>query len=77
MRKASLLLILAASSVVIAACSSSGQPRTEGGTHPSQALKVGQPAPDFTLPSATGAALSLAKFRGEKPVLLYFSMGPG
>ncbi len=32
---------------------------------------VGWPAPDFTLPSAAGDAVSLADFRG-RPVLLVF-----
>jgi hypothetical protein len=29
------------------------------------------------LPSAGGQDISLGDYRGEKPVLLYFSMGPG
>jgi len=37
---------------------------------------VGARAPQFTLPSAAGGEVSLAGFSG-KPVLLYFSMGPG
>jgi cytochrome oxidase Cu insertion factor (SCO1/SenC/PrrC family) len=40
-------------------------------------VTVGDDAPAFTLPSADGGAVSLADFRGHKPVLLYFSMGPG
>lgn len=39
-------------------------------------LAVEEPAPDFTLPSAQGSNVSLSDFKG-KPVLLYFSMGPG
>jgi len=34
--------------------------------------QVGQPAPDFTLPSLTGAPVSLASFRGKKDIVLYF-----
>jgi peroxiredoxin len=40
------------------------------------ALKEGDRAPDFTL-QAPDAEVSLADYRGDKPVLLYFSMGPG
>jgi peroxiredoxin Q/BCP len=38
-------------------------------------LKVGEPAPDFTLPDATGAAVSLASFRDRSPVVLVFYRG--
>jgi len=34
-------------------------------------------APGFTLPNAQGPSVSLADFRGQRPALLYFSMGPG
>ena len=36
------------------------------------ALKVGDKAPDFTLPSTTGEKISLSQFQGKKPVVLYF-----
>ena len=36
------------------------------------ALKVGDKAPDFTLPSTTGEEISLSQFRGKKPVVLFF-----
>jgi len=36
------------------------------------AVEVGEPAPDFTLPSTTGGMISLSQFRGQKPVLLEF-----
>lgn len=39
-------------------------------------VAVGDPAPVFTLPSVEGAPVSTSDFVG-KPVLLYFSMGPG
>lgn len=35
-------------------------------------LQVGDRAPDFSLTSATGESVSLADFRGKKPVVLYF-----
>jgi len=36
------------------------------------ALKVGDKAPDFTLPSTTGENISLSQFQGKKPVVLFF-----
>ncbi len=39
-----------------------------GKTH----LKVGDMAPDFTLPSSTGKPISLSEFRGKKTVVLAF-----
>jgi hypothetical protein len=39
------------------------------------ALVVGQPAPDFTLPDATGRPVRLAEYRGRKPVVLVFYRG--
>jgi peroxiredoxin Q/BCP len=33
---------------------------------------VGEQAPDFTLPSTTGAPISLRQFRGTQHVLLEF-----
>ena len=37
-----------------------------------QPVRVGEPAPDFTLPATTGGTISLADFRGKQPVVLYF-----
>jgi peroxiredoxin Q/BCP len=36
------------------------------------AVTVNAPAPDFTLPSTTGEAVSLSQFRGKKMVLIEF-----
>jgi hypothetical protein len=36
------------------------------------ALEVGEPAPDFTLPSTLGEPISLRQFRGKQHVLLEF-----
>ena len=38
-------------------------------------LRVGAPAPDFTLPDAAGRPVSLADYRGKKPVVLVFYRG--
>lgn len=37
----------------------------------------GDQAPAFSLPSVSGENVALSDFAGRKPVLLYFSMGPG
>ncbi len=39
-------------------------------------ISVGDVAPSFALPSAEGGTVFSSDFTG-KPVLLYFSMGPG
>ena len=39
---------------------------------PAMALRVGEPAPDFTLPSTTGSDVTLSAFRGRQNVLLAF-----
>jgi len=36
------------------------------------ALEVGQPAPDFKLPSSMGSDVALSDFRGKKWVLIEF-----
>jgi len=36
------------------------------------ALEIGEPAPDFSLPSTTGEKISLSQFRGKQNVLLEF-----
>jgi cytochrome oxidase Cu insertion factor (SCO1/SenC/PrrC family) len=38
-------------------------------------VRVGEPAPDFTLPDATGAPVTLASFRERAPVVLVFYRG--
>ncbi len=35
-------------------------------------VTVGKPAPEFTLQSTTGKAISLSQFRGKKMVLIEF-----
>jgi hypothetical protein len=37
--------------------------------------RVGQPAPDFTLPNAAGAPVSLVELRARGPVVLSFYRG--
>ncbi|OLB53705.1 MAG: hypothetical protein AUH99_01560 [Candidatus Rokubacteria bacterium 13_2_20CM_2_70_11] len=38
-------------------------------------LRVGERPPDFTLPDAAGRPVSLAGYRGKKPVVLVFYRG--
>ena len=38
-------------------------------------MKVGQPAPEFTLPDAAGRQVSLTGLRGRGPVVLSFYRG--
>ena len=38
-------------------------------------MRVGERPPDFTLPDASGRPVSLADFRGKKPVVLVFYRG--
>lgn len=65
--------VLVALSVLVAtACSQADDPGPDGSF-----LSEGDKAPGFTLPSAGGEQVALADFTGHKPVLLYFSMGPG
>ncbi len=51
--------------VLVAASATRGQ-------RPAAAVEVGEPAPDFTLPSTTVGDISLSDFRGKKFVLLEF-----
>jgi hypothetical protein len=39
------------------------------------AIRVGEAPPDFTLPDALGRPVSLADYRGKKPVVLIFYRG--
>jgi cytochrome oxidase Cu insertion factor (SCO1/SenC/PrrC family) len=45
-------------------------PPTTPGDH--APLKVGETAPDFTLPNADGEPVSLTEFRGKPTILLFF-----
>jgi cytochrome oxidase Cu insertion factor (SCO1/SenC/PrrC family) len=55
------------------------QPGPKDGTDLSptdlQRIKVGQPAPDFTLEDMEGKSITLSDFRGKKTVVLVFYRG--
>jgi hypothetical protein len=65
--------ILVASAALLVVAASCDGARTEPVSTPQE----GDQAPGFSLPSAGGGSVALADFAGKKPVLLYFSMGPG
>ena len=48
-----------------------------GAEEASDGARVGKEAPKFSLTSASGDQVSLDDYLGQRPVLLYFSMGPG
>ena len=52
-------------------------PKDEANLAPTdlERIKVGQPAPDFTLEDVNGKNVSLSEFRGKKSVVLVFYRG--
>jgi hypothetical protein len=66
------LLVAVTVSVLGAACDLAANPGSD-----SSFISEGDQAPGFTLPSAGGEQVALADFTNHKPILLYFSMGPG
>ena len=54
-------------SALLLAVGSAGAPRPAAAEP-----RVGDRAPDFTLPATTGGTISLSQFRGKKLVLLEF-----
>jgi len=69
LKKALCLGLLIASSVPLLAQQSSQQARPQA---PKTHLKVGDAAPDFTLPATDGKTYSLSEFKGKKNVVLAF-----
>jgi hypothetical protein len=67
---------LLVASIALALFGLACQQETPKPTSEGTALNEGDRAPGFTLTSPD-AKISLSDYRGEKPVLLYFSMGPG
>jgi cytochrome oxidase Cu insertion factor (SCO1/SenC/PrrC family) len=48
-----------------------------GDETPASSVAIGEPAPDFTLPASDGGQVSLASYKGQQPVLLFFHMAAG
>jgi hypothetical protein len=61
---------MVSASILLTACG-------EGPTAPARGRGVGDPAPEFSLPTPQGKTIALADYRNKRDVLLYFSMGPG
>lgn len=72
-----LLITTSLVGILVVSCSGTSPP-----AEPSESAAIapvvqpGEPSPEFTLPQAAGKPVALSDFLG-KPVLLYFSMGPG
>ena len=69
-----LAFALAGSILLTASCDGGG---SGSGIEDDATLSEGDQAPVFSLPSVSGENVALSDFAGKKPVLLYFSMGPG
>lgn len=79
LRGALLLALIALAGWALAACGDdSGDDRDTPppATQAPAALSVGDPAPPFSLPTASGETVSLAGYQGT-PVLLFFHMAGG
>ena len=72
-RRSGLLAATVTLALVAAACQ--GPPTSPATSEPPVA--PGDRAPDFRLSAAGGNQVTLGDYRGERAVLLYFSMGPG
>ena len=70
-----LILLLSAATVFGASEAFKGNIYNPGQLKPFDStlkVKVGQPAPDFTLPSVSGEKISLSQYRGKKHVVISF-----
>lgn len=67
MKPFGLVLALVLASMPVAA-----QQKAPANAPPPTALKVGDVAPDFTLPAIDGTKVTLSSFKGKKTVVLAF-----
>ena len=63
--------------VVATGCTPAAQEPLSRSQQTPASLRVGDPAPLFTLPASDGSTVALSQYRGEAPVLLYFHMAYG
>jgi cytochrome oxidase Cu insertion factor (SCO1/SenC/PrrC family) len=78
LRRSSVLARAAVAAPLLLALVACGtQPETRQGGGPRPPIAEGQPAPGFTLQASNGQTMALQDFAGTRPVLFYFSMGPG
>lgn len=74
-----LALLAALAGLLLAACGSDKkEDRVQVVDHSAQTrFSLGDPAPDFTLPEVMGSSVSLADYKDQQPVLLFFHMAYG
>lgn len=77
MRTKYLTLILFLLVAVLISCKSKEKDTPSTQSTPSEGLRVGSVAPNFSLPSSDGQTVSLADYVNKQPVLLYFHMAVG
>jgi peroxiredoxin Q/BCP len=58
--------------VLLLSAAVAGSLNAQNATPPKTNLKVGDMAPDFTLPSTAGKPVTLSEFRGKSAVVLAF-----
>jgi peroxiredoxin Q/BCP len=76
-KAAAVLLVLALAVPILSQCSSADtaatpEARATASVAEPAALKVGDKAPDFTLPDQNGKQISLSQFQGKENVVLAF-----
>ena len=62
-----LIVVFLTAGILMSACDNNSSPNQ---------IRVGNPAPDFTLKNSGGSLVSLSDYKGQ-PVLLFFHMAEG
>ena len=71
------LIVMIVLLLTLSGCRSAPAEPEERANAGSGQLSVGDTAPDFMLPAATGGEASLSRLREQQDVLLYFNMAYG